>query len=73
MHQEAYGLGLGHWVPSKHVPEAGVQLVRAALDAGRHEDADKHLQELLAHTTNDDISALDCELIATVKRTRLQQ
>ncbi|UFU04896.1 hypothetical protein [Ruania halotolerans] len=43
---EALGLGVGHWSPSDQDPEAGRQIVEAALDAGRVSDARRHLSDL---------------------------
>ena len=43
---EALGLGVGHWDPKSHLPEAGRQVVLAALDAGLPEEARRHLTAL---------------------------
>ena len=43
---EALGLGVGHWAPADHDPEAGRQIVQAALDADRPADARRHLRDL---------------------------
>lgn len=43
---EALGLGVGHWSPQQHVPEAGRHIVLAALDAGRPAEARRHLAAL---------------------------
>ncbi len=43
---EALGLGVGHWSPQQHVPEAGRHIVLAALDAGRPIEARRHLETL---------------------------
>ena len=43
---EALGLGVGHWSPADHDPEAGRQIVQAALDADRPADARRHLRDL---------------------------
>jgi hypothetical protein len=40
---EALGLGVGHWRPREHDPEAGRHLVHAAVDAGRIGEARRHL------------------------------
>ncbi|MBD5787975.1 hypothetical protein IF650_17595 [Cellulosimicrobium terreum] len=45
---EAVGLGVGHWRTREHVPEAGRQLVLAAIEAGRPLDARLHLDALAA-------------------------
>lgn len=43
---DALGLGVGHWAPQQHVPEAGRQVVLAALDAGKPTEARRHLTAL---------------------------
>ncbi|WP_251838045.1 hypothetical protein [Oceanitalea stevensii] len=43
---DGLGLGVGQWSPRDHVPEAGRQIVLAALDAERPLDARRHLEEL---------------------------
>lgn len=43
---EALGLGVGHWDPKHHIPEAGRHVVLAALDAGRPAEARRHLNAL---------------------------
>ena len=43
---EGLGLGVGHWSPADHDPEAGRQIVQAALDADRPADARRHLRDL---------------------------
>lgn len=43
---EALGLGVGHWLPQQHAPEAGRHIVLAALDAGRPAEARRHLTAL---------------------------
>lgn len=43
---EALGLGVGHWDPKHHVPEAGRHVVLAALDAGRPAEARRYLAAL---------------------------
>jgi hypothetical protein len=43
---EALGLGVGHWDPKHHVPEAGRHVVLAALDAGRPIEARRYLDAL---------------------------
>ena len=43
---EALGLGVGHWSPADHDPEAGRQIVQAALDADRPTEARRHLRDL---------------------------
>lgn len=43
---DGLGLGVGQWSPKEHIPEAGRQIVLAALEADRPYDARKHLEEL---------------------------
>ncbi len=43
---DGLGLGVGQWSPREHIPEAGRQIVLAALDAERPHDARRHLEEL---------------------------
>src|SRR5690625_119089 len=43
---EALALGVGHWAPADQTPEAGRQVVLAALDADRPGEARTHLQNL---------------------------
>lgn len=43
---EALGLGVGHWSPQNHVPDAGRHIVLAALDAGRPSEARRYLTAL---------------------------
>ena len=67
LYHEAYNLGVGNWRPKEHHAAAGVRVVRAALKCERLVDAENSLQELLANATNDDIAAVDPQLIADVK------
>ncbi|TDE90011.1 hypothetical protein EXU48_18995 [Occultella glacieicola] len=46
MPADALGLGVGHWSPADQDAEAGRQVIRAALDAGRPTDARRHLSAL---------------------------
>lgn len=43
---EGLGLGVGWWSPTEHAPEAGRQIILAALEAERALDARRHLGEL---------------------------
>ncbi|WP_051196906.1 hypothetical protein [Jonesia quinghaiensis] len=63
---EAYLLGVGHWIARQHLPEAGVQVVRASLDAGRFADARRFLAELLEHSSPDEVDAVDAALVRDV-------
>ncbi len=46
---DALNLGVGHWRPREHVVGAGRQLIEAAIEAGRHGEARRHLNALAAH------------------------
>lgn len=46
MPADALGLGVGHWSPADQDAEAGRQVIRAALDAGRPAEARQHLSAL---------------------------
>lgn len=46
---EALGLGVGHWRAKEHVPEAGRQIVLAALEADRVFDARHHLDSMASN------------------------
>ncbi|MGC0250932.1 hypothetical protein [Pseudactinotalea sp. Z1748] len=48
---EALSLGVGHWSPAQQSPEAGRQVVQAALDAGRATAAREHLRNLAEYGT----------------------
>lgn len=59
---DALGLGVGHWSPQEDVPEAGRQIVLAALDADRPLDARRHLDRLAegkAPETSDIVAELE--------------
>jgi hypothetical protein len=43
---EGLGLGVGHWDPKHHIPDAGRHVVLAALDAGRPAEARRYLDAL---------------------------
>ena len=49
---EGLGLGVGHWNAKEHVHEAGIQVIRAALEAGRPSEA-RRLLETMAETSDD--------------------
>jgi hypothetical protein len=46
MPEVALSLGVGHWRPREHVPQAGRELVQAAAEAGRYAEARRHLDAL---------------------------
>jgi hypothetical protein len=43
---EALNLGVGHWRPREHVLDAGREVVQAAVEAGRPQDARRHLEAI---------------------------
>lgn len=43
---DALALGVGHWDPAHQIPEAGRQVVQAALEAARPAEARQHLRNL---------------------------
>jgi hypothetical protein len=53
MPEVALSLGVGHWRPREHVPDAGRELVRAAAEAGRIAEARRHLDALALHPDAD--------------------
>ncbi|GAB3598145.1 hypothetical protein GCM10027446_27640 [Angustibacter peucedani] len=53
MPEAALSLGVGHWRPREHVPEAGRELVQAAAEAGRVGEARRHLDALAEHHEGD--------------------
>lgn len=59
---EALGLGVGHWRAREHTPEAGRQVVLAALDADRIFDARHHLESLSLNPDTAAVAAMRPEL-----------
>ncbi|MFD1505240.1 hypothetical protein FE374_09480 [Georgenia yuyongxinii] len=59
---EGLGLGVGHWAPKDHIVEAGRQVVLAALEADRPQDARRHLQTLAGAKDHAAASAAMAEL-----------
>jgi len=59
---EALNLGMGHWRPREHDPQAGKHLVQAAIEAGRAADARRHLDALSQHPDQGAVTALRVEL-----------
>lgn len=59
---DALGLGVGHWRPREHVPEAGRQIVLAALEADRPFDARANLEALRAHPDQETVAGISAEL-----------
>ncbi len=62
----ALSLGVGHWRPREHVPEAGRELVHIAVQAGRIGDAKRHLSALEAHPDQGAVSHLRIDLDAMI-------
>ncbi len=70
---EALSLGVGHWRPHEHEPQAGRHVVAAAVEAGRHGEARRHLDALGLHPDTGAVARLreDLErLIAEAERAR---
>ncbi|QOR69205.1 hypothetical protein IM660_10775 [Ruania alkalisoli] len=65
---EALGLGVGHWSPAEQSPEAGRQIVEAALEAARVTDARRHLRDLAELSTHHDTPRIVAELEPFVAR-----
>ncbi len=59
---DGLGLGVGHWNPRDHIPEAGRQVVLAALEAVRPLEARRHLRELEENANNDEARAMVLDL-----------
>jgi hypothetical protein len=59
---DALNVGVGHWRPREHDIEAGRQLVEAAIEAGRHGEARRHLEALSMHPDQGRVAALRAEL-----------
>ncbi|PFG43582.1 hypothetical protein ATJ88_2286 [Isoptericola jiangsuensis] len=64
---EALGLGIGHWRVREHVAEVGRQLVLAALEADRIDEARRHLEALDAHEDTRAVAAMRPELVAAIE------
>ncbi len=62
----ALSLGVGHWRPREHVPEAGRELVQIAVQAGRIGEAKRHLAALEAHPDQGAVSNLRIDLDAMI-------
>ncbi|HEX8495669.1 MAG TPA: hypothetical protein VF661_00630 [Actinomycetales bacterium] len=58
----ALALGVGHWRPREHVPEAGRELVQIAVQAGRIGEAKRHLAALEAHPDQGAVDDLRIDL-----------
>ncbi len=62
----ALALGVGHWRPREHVPEAGRELVQIAVQAGRFGEAKRHLAALEAHPDQGAVDDLHIDLDALI-------
>lgn len=62
----ALSLGVGHWRPREHVPEAGRELVQIAVQAGRIGEAKRHLAALGAHPNQSAVTDLHIDLDALI-------
>jgi hypothetical protein len=65
---DALGLGVGHWRPRDQDPEAGRQLIEAAIDAGRLSEARRHLDALSTHPDTGLVEKLRGELEKRIAR-----
>lgn len=65
---EALGLGVGHWRPREHDPEAGRHLVHAAVDAGRIGEARRHLASFEQYPDQARVAGVRAELERTIDR-----
>ena len=59
---EALGLGVGHWRPREHDPEAGRHLVHAAVDAGRIAEARRYLESFEQFPDPERVAGVRAEL-----------
>ncbi len=62
----ALALGVGHWRPREHLPEAGRELVQIAVQAGRISDAKRLLAALESHPDQGAVSSLRIDLDAMI-------
>jgi hypothetical protein len=59
---EALGLGVGHWRPREHDPDAGRHLVHAAVDAGRIAEARRYLASFDQFPDQERVAGVRAEL-----------
>ncbi|HLS03472.1 MAG TPA: hypothetical protein VK030_01800 [Actinomycetales bacterium] len=59
---DALALGVGHWRPKEHTPEAGKQLIKAAIEAGRLAEAKRHFEALAEHPDTGYVGRVRAEL-----------
>jgi hypothetical protein len=62
----ALSLGVGHWRPREHVPEAGRELIQIAVQAGRIGEAKRHLAALEAHPDQRAVNDLHLDVDAMI-------
>lgn len=65
---DALNLGVGHWRPREHSLDAGMQMVHAAVAAGRIGEARRHLEALAAHPDQGRAAAVSSELESEIAR-----
>ncbi|KQY47732.1 hypothetical protein [Cellulomonas sp. Root137] len=63
---DALGLGVGHWRPREHDPEAARQLVLASIEAGRPLEAKQHIAALDLYPDQNAVADLKRELARDV-------
>jgi len=63
---EALALGTGHWRVREHDPEVGRHLVLAAIEAGRPDEAERHLAAFDLHPDDVLVAPLRVELRAAL-------
>lgn len=66
----AFSHSRGHWKSGEHIPEAGVAVVRAALECNKTHEAERALAELLTTVTPKDVEAIDAHLINDVHKAK---
>ncbi|MGC5616393.1 hypothetical protein [Georgenia sp. Z1491] len=67
----AHALATAHWDAEQHVPAAGRQIVLAAIESERYEDAEKYLELLDAHE-DEESAAVVTELRSVLEDARNQ-
>lgn len=65
---DALGLGVGHWRPREHDPEAGRHLVEAAIEAGRLGEAKRHLEAMTSHPDTAKVTKIRADLEKRIAR-----
>ena len=67
---DGVALGVGHWKPAQHVPEAGAALVRASLAAGSPADAEFEVGLMADNAKDDESRGLVADLQELLRRSR---